>query len=162
MLPPAPQIFHGRESELVQIVDLLSQYSARIVILGPGGIGKTSLAQAALHHPKVSTKYSDRYFVPCHSSLTCADLISTVCSHVGLKNERGTSRELMQHFKCSGASLLILDNLETTWESMLFRPEVENFLSLLADIPQLALLVSIINHYLSANFLLFSDHNAGC
>lgn len=146
MLPPAPPIFYGRESELENIVDLLKQDSARIAILGLGGIGKTSLAQAALHHPEVIAKYSERYFIPCNSSLTCADLISNICSHLGLKNERATSRESLRHFKCSESSLLILDNLETTWESMLFRPEVEKFLALLADIPQLALVVSLIHH----------------
>ncbi|KAJ7913440.1 hypothetical protein B0H13DRAFT_1579934, partial [Mycena leptocephala] len=37
----------------------------------------------------------------------------------------------------------VLDNLETTWESLLFRPEVENFLSLVADIPHLALVITM-------------------
>ncbi|KAJ7140604.1 hypothetical protein C8R44DRAFT_761634 [Mycena epipterygia] len=143
ILPPAPQIFRGRESELQQVIDLLKQDSARIAILGPGGIGKTSLAQAALHHVEVIAKYSERHFVPCNSSLTCADLISQISSHLGLQNARANSREILQYFKCNEATLLVLDNLETTWESPLSRSKLENFLSLLADIPQLALLITM-------------------
>ncbi|KAJ6455497.1 hypothetical protein C8R45DRAFT_1076933 [Mycena sanguinolenta] len=63
LLPSMPQIFHGRESELAQIVQLLDQQCAKIAILGPGGIGKTSLARAALHHPDVAAKYEDRLFI---------------------------------------------------------------------------------------------------
>ncbi|KAJ7219835.1 hypothetical protein C8J57DRAFT_1536996 [Mycena rebaudengoi] len=64
MLPPSPQIFHGRDSELQDIIKILVQDSARIAILGTGGIGKTSLATAALHDPQVEAKYSRCYFVP--------------------------------------------------------------------------------------------------
>ncbi|KAJ7480778.1 P-loop containing nucleoside triphosphate hydrolase protein, partial [Mycena latifolia] len=141
--PPRPQIFHGRETELNQVVYLLKQDSARIAILGPGGMGKTSLAQAALHNLEVVAQYSTRHFVPCNSSLTCADLISNISSHLGLKNERASSTEILKHFSSTEAALLVLDNLETTWESLLFRPEVENFLSLLAGIPQLALVITM-------------------
>ncbi|KAJ7750745.1 P-loop containing nucleoside triphosphate hydrolase protein, partial [Mycena maculata] len=142
-IPPAPQIFHGRELELQEVVELLKQDSSRVAILGPGGIGKTSLARKVLHHPEVLTKYSNRHFIPCNSSLTCTDLISNIASHLGLKNEGATSRSILQHFKCTGPSLLILDNLETTWEPMLSRQGVENFLSILADIPQLALVITL-------------------
>ncbi|KAJ7462425.1 hypothetical protein FB451DRAFT_1495573 [Mycena latifolia] len=143
VLPPAPQIFHGRDAELKEVINLLKQDSPRIAVLGPGGIGETSLAQAALHHLEVIPKYMERHFVPCNSSLTCADLVSNISSHLGFKNDRTSPREILQHFKCSEASLLVLDNLETTWESLIFRPEVENFLSLLADIPQLALVITM-------------------
>ncbi|KAJ6472980.1 hypothetical protein C8R45DRAFT_936021, partial [Mycena sanguinolenta] len=54
LLPAMPQIFHGRDSEVVKIVQMLDQRYARIAILGPGGIGKTNLARAALHHPLVA------------------------------------------------------------------------------------------------------------
>ncbi|KAJ7288829.1 hypothetical protein C8J57DRAFT_1495098 [Mycena rebaudengoi] len=53
MLPPSPQIFHGRDSELQDTIKILVQDSARIAILGTGGIGKTSLAMAALHDSQI-------------------------------------------------------------------------------------------------------------
>ncbi|KAJ6618137.1 hypothetical protein B0H10DRAFT_1947756 [Mycena sp. CBHHK59/15] len=143
MLPPSPQIFYGRESELQDIVNILKQESARIAILGPGGMGKTSLATAALHHPDVEAKYSYRYFISCHSTATCGDLASSIASHIGLEKGSNLSRKIVHHFSYSPPSLLVLDNFETPWESPASRLEVENFLSLLADISHLAILTFI-------------------
>ncbi|KAJ7257719.1 P-loop containing nucleoside triphosphate hydrolase protein, partial [Mycena rebaudengoi] len=141
-LPPIPQIFHGRDLELEEIITLLRKDSPRIAILGPGGIGKTSLARAALHHDAVVTKYSERYFVPCHSSLTPASLISAIASHIGFESAK-TSQEIVQYFLTSPPSLLVLDNFETTWEPTFTRAEVEDCLSRLTDVPQLALLITM-------------------
>ncbi|KAJ7095552.1 hypothetical protein C8R44DRAFT_989482 [Mycena epipterygia] len=143
LLPPSPQIFHGRESELEHVATILAQDSARVIILGPGGIGKTSLAAAALHQPDVLAKYSCRYFVPCHSSATCADLLSNIASHVGLEDGSNLGKKIARHFSHSPASLLVLDNFETAWEAATSHSEVETFLSLLTDIPQLALLITM-------------------
>jgi hypothetical protein len=144
MLPPPPQIFHGRESELEEVVQILVQDSPRIVILGAGGIGKTSLAIAALHNSQIGAKYSRLYFVSCHSSPGCAELVSAIAKHVGVAKGSGQSGKLVTYFTHSPPSLLILDNFETPWEAASSRCEVEEFLALLADIPHLALLVSVI------------------
>ncbi|KAJ6619277.1 P-loop containing nucleoside triphosphate hydrolase protein [Mycena sp. CBHHK59/15] len=142
MLPPFPQIFHGRDSELQMIVNSLMQEPARIAILGSGGMGKTSLASAALHHDDVVVKYPYRYFVPCHSTATCADLIATIAAHIGL--EKGaTHKSIFRHFAYAPASLLVLDNFETPWEPMEHRAKVEEFLSYLADVSHLAILITI-------------------
>ncbi|KAJ7292471.1 P-loop containing nucleoside triphosphate hydrolase protein, partial [Mycena rebaudengoi] len=142
MLPPIPQIFHGRDLELQEIVTLLSKDFPRIAILGPGGMGKTSLAMAALHHDAVVAKYSERYFVPCHSSLSPASLISAIASHIGFESAK-TSQEIVQYFLTSPPSLLVLDNFETTWEPTFTRAEVEDCISLLTEVPQLALLITM-------------------
>ncbi|KAJ7469957.1 P-loop containing nucleoside triphosphate hydrolase protein, partial [Mycena galericulata] len=143
LLPPSPQIFHGRESELLHVLNIIGEDSARIVILGTGGIGKTSLATAALHHEDVLARYSCRYFVPCHSCGTCADLLSTIAAHIGLEQGSNLAKKIAQHFKLSSSSLLVLDNLETVWEPSASRSDVETFLSLLEDIPNLGLLVTM-------------------
>ncbi|KAJ7235125.1 hypothetical protein C8J57DRAFT_1378777 [Mycena rebaudengoi] len=98
LLPAPPQIFHRREAEVSHIVSILlqDQEPAHLAILGPGGMGKTSLAKSALHHPDVS-----------------------------------------------GPTLLLLDNFETPWEDLKRRNEVEEFLSLLTDVPHLALLLTM-------------------
>ncbi|KAJ7262875.1 P-loop containing nucleoside triphosphate hydrolase protein [Mycena rebaudengoi] len=139
LLPPSPKIFHSRESELKDVVDLLLQNSARVAILGTGGMGKTSLATTALHHLQVEAKYSHRYFVPCHSSPTCTELAGTIANHIGL--EKGSNLAKITHYFTHGPpSLLVLDNLETPWEPMSSRSEVEEFLSLLTDVPHLGLM----------------------
>ncbi|KAI0293884.1 hypothetical protein B0F90DRAFT_1919880 [Multifurca ochricompacta] len=55
--PRSPQIFFGRDAELAEILHMIltgihDSRPARIAILGPGGYGKTILANAALTHPK--------------------------------------------------------------------------------------------------------------
>jgi GTPase SAR1 family protein len=64
MLPSEPEIFHGRETELTKILGLFSQGNPRIAILGAGGMGKTSLARAVIHHTEVIQLYGQyRHFV---------------------------------------------------------------------------------------------------
>jgi GTPase SAR1 family protein len=142
LLPPCPQIFHGRESELKDVVNILVQDSAHIAILGAGGMGKTSLATVAFHNPQVEAKYSHQYFVPCHSSPTCNELAVTIADHIGIEKGSNMTKKIAHYFAHAPPSLLVLDNLETPWEPFSSRSEVEEFLSLLTDVPHLGLMVS--------------------
>ncbi len=51
-LPPQPNIFVGRETELKQMMSLLDNANCRLLtIIGPGGVGKTRLAlEGATHY----------------------------------------------------------------------------------------------------------------
>jgi ABC-type branched-subunit amino acid transport system ATPase component len=146
LLPPHPQIFHGREAELAKVVNILIQDSAHIAILGAGGMGKTSLASAALHDPKVEAKYSHQYFIPCYSCPSCTELVATIADHIAVQRGSNLSKKVANYFAHAPQSLLVLDNLETSWESLSSRSEVEEFLSLLTDIPQLGLMVCFSNY----------------
>ncbi|KAJ7203918.1 P-loop containing nucleoside triphosphate hydrolase protein, partial [Mycena rebaudengoi] len=143
LLPPSPQIFHGREEELQDVVNILIQDSAHIAILGTGGMGKTSLATAALHNPQVEAKYSHRYFVPCHSSPTCTELVATIADHIGMEKGSNMAKKIAHYFSQAPPSLLVLDNLETPWENPASCSEVEEFLCLLTDVPHLGLMVTM-------------------
>lgn len=142
MMPPRPKIFYGRESELQEIVKILSQESARIVILGAGGMGKTSLAKAAIHHPSVAAKYEHRFFIACDSAATNVEMASIVGGHIGLKPGSNSTTAVVQYFSEQPSCLLILDNLETSWEPLMSRSGVEEFLSLLAGVEHLGLVVN--------------------
>ncbi|KAJ7887623.1 hypothetical protein B0H14DRAFT_3127573 [Mycena olivaceomarginata] len=61
-LKNSPRSFYGRESELDHIMKMIAQQPARIAILGGGGMGKTSLARAVLHHPETSQNLNSRFF----------------------------------------------------------------------------------------------------
>jgi predicted GTPase len=108
LLPPHPQIFHGRETELQKVVNILMQDSAHISILGAGGMGKTSLATAAIHNPQVEAKYPHRIFVPCHSSPTCTELAATIADHTGLEKGSNMEKRIVQYFAHAPPSLLVL------------------------------------------------------
>ncbi|KAJ7261950.1 P-loop containing nucleoside triphosphate hydrolase protein, partial [Mycena rebaudengoi] len=142
-LPASPKIFHGRVAELQDVVNILLQDSARVAILGAGGMGKTSLATAALHNPQVEAKYSSRYFVPCHSTPTCTELVRTIADHIGVEKGSNLSKRAVHYLAHAPPSLLVLDNLETPWESQSSRQQVEEFLSLLTDAPQLGLMITL-------------------
>ncbi|KAJ7917612.1 hypothetical protein B0H13DRAFT_2441141 [Mycena leptocephala] len=121
LLPASPKIFHGRDSELNDLITTLLSDPARAAILGPGGMGKTTLATAA-------------------SATTCGDLATTIGFHLGLDSSLHISNAIVQHFGQCGPCLVVLDNLETPWEPLESRGEVEEFISLLTDVPHLALL----------------------
>ncbi|KAJ7159224.1 hypothetical protein C8R43DRAFT_837008, partial [Mycena crocata] len=131
-LPSEPKIFHGRDKELVDILKAFSEKMPRIAILGPGGIGKTSLARAVLHHPEITGKFEQhRFFVACDSASTKAELVSLIGAHLGLKPGKDLTKPIIAFFSINLACLLILDNLETLWESPKTRRDTEDFLSLL-------------------------------
>ncbi|KAJ7103918.1 hypothetical protein C8R44DRAFT_858957, partial [Mycena epipterygia] len=139
----SPKIFHGRQAELEDIVTSLTQQSAHIAILGAGGMGKTSLARAALHHPSIAAKYEHRFFVATDSATTSIELAALTGSHLGLKPGTDLTKAVVQFLSRGPPCLLVLDNLETPWEPLKSRGGVEEFLSLLTDIPHLALIITM-------------------
>ncbi|KAJ7210185.1 P-loop containing nucleoside triphosphate hydrolase protein, partial [Mycena pura] len=144
MLPSMPQIFHGRESELSNILQLFTQGAPRIAILGAGGMGKTILARAVLHHPDISLKYGEsRMFVACDVASTMAELLTLIANCLGLKPGKNLAHQIIGHFLSRPPTLLMLDNFETPWEPAVSRKEIEEFLSLLADIKHLALIMTM-------------------
>ncbi|KAJ6598128.1 hypothetical protein DFH09DRAFT_971699, partial [Mycena vulgaris] len=144
MLPSEPKIFHGREAELADILKLFMQETPRIAILGGGGMGKTSLARAVLHHPTITGEYAQhRIFVACDSTLSKDELVILIGAHLGLKPTKNLAKVILHHFTTNPACLLILDNLETLWESREIRQDIEAFLSLLTEVKHLALIITM-------------------
>ncbi|KAJ7712272.1 hypothetical protein B0H16DRAFT_578832 [Mycena metata] len=144
LLPSKPKIFHGRDSELKHIIEVLSQDAPRIAILGGGGMGKTSLARAALHHTDTCAKFEHRYFVSAEAATTAVELAALVGLHLGLEPGKDLSKPVVQYLaRQTGLCLLIRDNLETPWEPIQSRGGVEKFLSLLADVEHLALMITM-------------------
>ncbi|KAJ7143972.1 hypothetical protein C8R44DRAFT_724969 [Mycena epipterygia] len=143
LLPAQPQIFHGRQSELEEIVTSLTQQPARIAILGTGGMGETSLAKAALHHPHIGDQYANRFFITSDSATTSIELAALIGYHMGLKPGKDITKPVVKYLARGPPCLLVLDNLETSWEPPQSRGGVEEFLSLLTDVTHLALIITM-------------------
>ncbi|KAF8146798.1 hypothetical protein K438DRAFT_495454 [Mycena galopus ATCC 62051] len=160
MLPSKPKIFHGREQELERVLKLLSEKSPRIAILGGGGMGKTSLARAALHHPDIVSKFEHRFFVSAEAATTSVELAALIGLYLGLNAGQDLTKAVVQYLAHTPASLLILDNLETVWDPRQTRAGVERLLCLLSDLEHLALIVCCTPVELCFPSCL-PDHNAG-
>ncbi|KAJ7839687.1 hypothetical protein B0H14DRAFT_3697416 [Mycena olivaceomarginata] len=144
MLPSAPKIFHGRDLEVSDILDLFKAKTTRIAILGAGGIGKSSLARVLLHHSTITDMYQqNRFFVGCNSATTKMELVTLIGTHIGLKPSKDHIQAVLKHLSNNPPSLLILDELETLWESTESRGDIEELLSLLTDINHLALMITM-------------------
>ncbi|KAJ7452943.1 P-loop containing nucleoside triphosphate hydrolase protein, partial [Mycena latifolia] len=143
LLPASPKIFCGRDPELNDLINSLLMDSARVAILGPGGMGKTTLALAALHHAAMMDKYNLRHFISCESAATAGDLLLIIGMYLGLETSIQLAREVVRYFEESGPCLLVLDNFETPWDPPESRGQIEEFLSMLADVPTLALLITM-------------------
>ncbi|KAJ7794187.1 hypothetical protein B0H13DRAFT_1935294, partial [Mycena leptocephala] len=144
MLPSEPKIFHGRDSEVSEILHLFSQGTPRIAILGAGGMGKSSLARAVIHHTEIIEKYNQhRFFVACDPAATQVELAALIGAHVGLEPGKDLTCPVIQYFSSSSDCLLILDNLETLWDPVESRGKIEEFLSLLTGVDDLALMVTM-------------------
>ncbi|KAJ6480898.1 hypothetical protein C8R45DRAFT_1076164 [Mycena sanguinolenta] len=145
LLPSKPKIFYGRETELNDIMKiLLDQPAPRIAILGGGGMGKTSLARAALHHPDTLTRFEQRFFISAEPATNSIELAALIGLHIGLNPGKNLTEAVVQYFsKKPQPCLLILDNLETVWEPLQSRGTLEEFLSLLVDVKHLGLIITM-------------------
>ncbi|KAJ7050287.1 hypothetical protein C8F01DRAFT_1179268 [Mycena amicta] len=148
MLPSQPKIFHGRETEINDVLSIFSSNaSPRITILGAGGMGKTSLAKSILHHPDISKRFAEhRHFIPCDTVSTKIELAALLADHLEVKSgmkARDRTRVVVKYLTESPPTVLVLDNLETVWEPQESRADVEGLLGLLAEIEHLALIVTM-------------------
>ncbi|KAJ7150801.1 P-loop containing nucleoside triphosphate hydrolase protein [Mycena filopes] len=146
LLPSSPHIFYGRDAELVELRRLLvSPEPYRVAILGPGGIGKSSLALAALHHPDVVSHFSSqRYFISLESSTSASDMLSAIAAFLGIEETPKLSRAIVRYLSdLTQPCVMVLDNLEDCWEAPGSRGDVEDFISLLSEIRHLQLMITM-------------------
>jgi len=112
-LPHPASSFLGRETEVAQIVSLLTEEGARLLTLtGPGGAGKTRLALRAA--VELLTPFSDGVFFVNLSPITDAALVpSSIARAVGVMESAGVSlEEALEVHLADSQLLLVLDNFE--------------------------------------------------
>ncbi|KAJ7593753.1 hypothetical protein C8J56DRAFT_727541, partial [Mycena floridula] len=145
-LPAAPKIMHGREQEIEHIIHVLQQHQpARVAILGPGGIGKTNLALAILHSNAVVARYgAHRYWIACDSAESANDLIVIISTYFGTDTKSNSLHGILICLKAMAVPiLLVLDNLETAWEQLGKRLQVEELLSHLTGLVNVSLMITM-------------------
>ncbi|KZW03317.1 hypothetical protein EXIGLDRAFT_759184 [Exidia glandulosa HHB12029] len=144
-LPPAPQLFFGRDHETESLVGAITaQAGGNVAILGGPGMGKTSLAVTALHDARVIARFADRrYFVACDAVDGESGMITAICSSLGIATGDGKAAraKLVKALEIR-PSLLVLDNFETVWEAAQQRTSAEDNLQLLSSVNGLSLILT--------------------
>ncbi|KAH7102413.1 hypothetical protein BKA62DRAFT_113805 [Auriculariales sp. MPI-PUGE-AT-0066] len=134
--PPPPRFFFGREKIVEDYIALLIKpHSVPLAILGSGGIGKTALALYLLHHKATKQHFGKhRFFVSCEAITSAEGLAAGLATLFNLEPTRDPLTAVVRHLESSSAAtLLVIDNLDTIWntEDSILRGKVDNILAVL-------------------------------
>jgi predicted ATPase len=143
-LPPPKSSFVGRDQELIEIAQQLTQEECRLLTLhGMGGIGKSRTAtEVAYHQLKQargsSPSFTDGIFFIALDALTSADMIPSAISEALDVDMQGLDDVLTQVKTFIGKKklLLILDNFEHLMDGAIITSD------LLAACPDIKIIVT--------------------
>lgn len=137
-----PSRFVGREVQLTSLLAMILQpETPPVAVLGPAGIGKSTLVLQALERPEVRLRYKERkWFVRLDATRKAAAAEKIIAAKLRLAHGSDLEEEIRTELSRE-QSLLVLDNLETLWDRD--REGTEDLLANLALIPGLQLVVAL-------------------
>jgi len=146
VLPPKPIVFHGREEIIDEVVNhLVRPGTARIAILGAGGMGKTTIGLMVLYYPRVVELFAEhRMFQSCEALVDADSLIVKLAEQCGIDpTTPGLQAAVISRLSKGRRKLLVIDNLETIW-LVGGAPvmAVDELLGSLAQIPAISLIIT--------------------
>lgn len=104
--------FFGRETEITRILNDLGLETQVICIEGPGGFGKTRLAQEVLQRWSAA-KAQKAYWVNLNNSQSSTEFLHQVCKSLDVKSAtKDPEKALIQALQARGKTLILLDQFE--------------------------------------------------
>ena len=145
-MPLKPEIFHGRDDLVESIVQLLLQEeTSRVCILGPGGMGKTSVSLAVVELPLIRERFPGRniIWVPCIEATSATLLLEILSIQLQVPGEKQITLEkiISELDSQKQPRLIVVDNFETPWNGN--QKQVGDILRRLAMLNHIAILITM-------------------
>ncbi|GEM_PF-2395802 len=124
-LPAKTSAFIGREQELADLTDLLTQPNIPLItILASGGMGKTSLA-LELARRQIDNYADGIYFIDLAPLASASYIIPTIADVLKLQRQTSDeSKKQLLDYLCQKQILLVLDNFEHVLEGVSLVQEI--------------------------------------
>ena len=165
-MPLKPEIFHGRDDFVEDIArSLLQEETSRICILGPGGMGKTSVSLAVVELPVIKERFpgGNCIWVPCIEATSAALLLEILYMQLQVPGDGDKQVTLEKIISALDGSkeprLILLDNFETPWNAPgRTQKQVSDILRKVAMLSHVAILVTMRGTYPPCDAIEWQSH----
>ena len=153
-MPLKPEIFHGRDDLVEGIAQLLLQEeTSRICMLGPGGMGKTSVSLAVVELPLIKERFpgGNIVWVPCIEATSATLLLEILYTQLQVPGDKQVTLEkiISELDTLKQPRLIVVDNFETPWNGN--QKQVGDILRRLATLSHIAILITMRGRYPPCN-----------
>ncbi|KAG6853780.1 hypothetical protein C0991_001491 [Blastosporella zonata] len=144
-LPVRPKIFVGRDDLVRSTIQSLFEYRD-VALIGPGGMGKSSIARAVLNDEVLAAKFQERRFFVRFDDMDAAQItfgtfLDRIARALGFRTLANTHNLIAKALSTS-ETLLVLDNAETFLDAAVDAGRIADAIDGFGARPNVALLLT--------------------